>query len=72
MTERRGGEVMINLAKIRTMKGLTQAQLADRAGLTQETISLYESGKQRPFSENIFKIAVALECTVDDLFRGEV
>ena len=57
-----------NLARIRAMKGYTQTQLAAAAGLTQETISLYENGRQKPFPESLKKIAIALDCSLDELF----
>ena len=57
-----------NLAAIRATKGYTQTKLSAMTGLTQETISLYERGRQKPFPENLLKIANALDCTLDDLF----
>ena len=62
---------MINLSVIRSMRRMTQVQLSQKTGITQETISLYENEKQKPLPENLLKIASALECTVEELFTKE-
>ena len=46
---------------IRKKKGLTQKQLAELTGLLEPTIRKYESGKVQPKSDNLNKIASALE-----------
>ncbi len=46
---------------IRKEKGLSQQALATKAGLAKITISEYEAGKYKPRTENIIKIASALE-----------
>ena len=63
----------MNLADIRINKGLTQREIAERmgGGMTQETISLYENGKQKPLPENLVRLADALECTLDELVRKD-
>lgn len=35
--------------------GLTQAELAEKAGISQKTISCYESGSTYPKNRNIYK-----------------
>lgn len=55
------------LKHIMYMKGVTQEVLAERAGLSQPTISQYLSGKRLPNFCVIDKIARALKCPVDDL-----
>jgi len=49
------------LRKHRDAKGLTQVELAKRAGLGQAMISLLEQGDRKPSWQTICKIAKALE-----------
>jgi transcriptional regulator with XRE-family HTH domain len=53
----------------RERAGLTQAQLAERAGLADATISRVERGRLHPSADLIGKLASALGVTVDDLLR---
>lgn len=46
---------------IRKEKGLSQAKLAEASGLKKITISEYEAGKYKPRTENILKLAEALD-----------
>lgn len=48
----------------RKRKGLTMSQLAEIAGLSQPTISLYEKGDRTPSDDNLIKIAEALSVPV--------
>jgi len=55
--------------KIRRIENdLTQQELADRVGLTNQTISDYESGRSNPSYKAMEKIAAELNSTVDELF----
>jgi transcriptional regulator with XRE-family HTH domain len=45
--------------------GLTQANLADRTGLTVKTISYYETGKTLPDLALAVKLSVELDCSID-------
>ena len=55
----------------REHRGLTQAQLAERAGVTQGAVAQIESGKRRGSVDLLRKLAAALEVDVDDLIFGE-
>jgi transcriptional regulator with XRE-family HTH domain len=55
------------LRELRTGKGLTQQELAERSGITQGLISQYESGRVKPITGNLLKLARALNCTVEDI-----
>lgn len=55
---------------MRKKKRMTQAELAIAVGVTQPSISDYESGKKRPTIDTAKKLARALGCTVDDLLRS--
>jgi putative transcriptional regulator len=51
--------------------GLTQQQLADRVGVTRQTIHSIEHGKYRPTVELALLLARALDTTVEELFQLE-
>ena len=52
------------LQRERKRQGLTQAQLAERAGLRQQTISAVEGGKPRSELRVVFNILFALDLEV--------
>ncbi len=58
-----------NLAQLREKAGLTQHDLADLAGCTQQFINLCERGLKVPSLGVAVTIAKTLSCTVDDLIR---
>ena len=57
------------LTQLRRRRGLTQAQLARLAGLTQQGICLLEQGKRRPLLETCQKLANALEVDPVELLK---
>lgn len=60
------------MSKIRKEKGMTQAQLAEKAGLTNNYISNIETQHSIPSLETLVKICAALEVTPNDLLIGSV
>jgi putative transcriptional regulator len=48
---------------------MTQAELADRVGVTRQTIIAIEQGRYSPSLEVAFKIAHALGVPLDDVFH---
>jgi transcriptional regulator with XRE-family HTH domain len=56
---------------IRHLKHWSQAELADRAGCTRETISHLERGAQRPKLETAASLSHVLGVPVDVLFPPE-
>jgi putative transcriptional regulator len=50
---------------------MTQAELADRVGVTRQTIIAIEQGKYSPSLELAFQIARVFEVGLDDVFRYE-
>ena len=48
---------------------MTQAELAERVGVTRQTIIAIEQGRYSPSLETAFQIARALETTLDDVFQ---
>ncbi len=52
--------------------GLTQEALAEKADLTPQAVSLYESGKRAMRSDSVLKLAAALQTSADYLLTGEI
>ncbi len=50
---------------------MTQQQLADKAGVTRQTIIAIEHGKYAPSLPLAFKIARAFKVGIDDVFKFE-
>lgn len=50
---------------------MTQAELADRVGVTRQTIIAIEQGKYSPSLEMAFQIAAVFGVGLDDLFSYE-
>jgi putative transcriptional regulator len=53
----------------RARLGLTQAELADRVGVSRKTINTVENGIFVPSTILALKLAAALDRRVEDLFR---
>jgi putative transcriptional regulator len=47
---------------------MTQQQLADKAGVTRQTIVAIEKGNYSPSLELAFRIAKAFETTIEEVF----
>jgi len=59
-----------NLRALRKARDLTQAELAEKSGVTQATISDLESGKQHMAQfATLRQLAKALRVSVGDLFE---
>jgi len=50
---------------------MTQQELAQRIGVTRQTIIAIEQSRYSPSLEMAFQIARALDVTLDDVFRYE-
>lgn len=60
---------MVNNVKIaRIQMDLTQQQLAEKTGVTRQTISLIEKGKYSPSLKLCLDICYAVNKTLDELF----
>jgi putative transcriptional regulator len=57
------------LKEERARLGLTQAELADRVGVSRKTINTVENGVFVPSTMLALKLAAALGRSVEDLFR---
>ncbi|AYV66963.1 transcriptional regulator [Niallia circulans] len=56
----------IKIARIQA--DLTQQQLADKIGVTRQTISLIEKGKYNPTLKLCLELCYSLNRTLDELF----
>jgi len=56
---------MLSVKQARTMKGLTQLQVARATGLTQTTMSLIEKGKVFPRTSTQEKLKALLGTDID-------
>lgn len=56
------------LKEVRTAAGLTQADLADRAGVSRKTVNTVENGVFVPSTLLALSLARALGTKVEDLF----
>lgn len=61
-----------NLKQIRTIYGFTQAELAERAGVTLRSIQMYEQRNKninKASVDTVYKLAKTLGCTIEDLIE---
>lgn len=56
-----------NIKRIRKWQGLTQAELASKAGMSTMSIRRYESGYREPTFETVELIARVLDVNLDEL-----
>jgi len=64
------GDNLVSMVRLRRAEaGLSQAELAARAGVSRQALSAIEAGRQTPSTALALQLARALRCTVDDLFR---
>lgn len=57
------------LRTLRTEQRLSQEELAERAGLHRNFVSLIERGKSQPTVDNLFRLADALEISAVELIQ---
>ena len=62
------GRLGIRLKEIRTAAGLTQAELAERVGVSRKTVNTVENGVFIPSTVLALGLARALGVKVEDLF----
>ncbi|MRH88335.1 helix-turn-helix domain-containing protein [Nocardia sp. SYP-A9097] len=59
-----------NIRALRFSNGeMTQADLADRIGVTRQTVNAIEQGKYSPSLEMAFQIARVFDAALDDVFE---
>ena len=58
-----------NVKRVRQEKGLTQEQLAERSGFSQQYISGLEQGRRNPTVVTLYELALALGVDHLELLR---
>jgi len=58
-----------SIRALRDARGLTQAELASRVGVTRQTLIAIEAGRYSPTLELAFQLARAFEVGLDDVFQ---
>lgn len=61
----------IRMKQARAEKGLSQAELARKVGVSRQTVNMIESGDYNPTIALCRRICRALGCTLDELFGEE-
>ena len=64
MTEMRIGE---KIRRLRIQKGMSQARLGEALSVSQDTVSLWETGKSLPDIETLVRICAIFDVTSDYL-----
>lgn len=59
------------IKRARENAGMTQLELGEKLGVTQQMVGIYEKNKRSPKTETLERIAAALEIPVTDLLFGE-
>lgn len=59
-----------NVERLRRAQGITQEQLAERSGFSQQYISGLENGRRNPTVVTLYEIAVALNSKPVDLLEA--
>ena len=66
------GEALHNTIKVlRAMRNLTQAELAEKAGVTRRSVNAIETGNMVPSVLLALKLARALGVSIDTIFTLE-
>lgn len=58
-----------NIKKIRLERGMQQAELAEKAGVTQAMLSQVERGIKNPSLQVGREMAIILQCRIEDFFE---
>jgi putative transcriptional regulator len=59
------------LKEHRAKTGISQGTLADRLGVSRQSINAIETGRWDPSLPLAFELAAVFECKIEDLFRHE-
>lgn len=64
------GQIVNNIRTLRFMSGeMTQGELAEKVGVTRQTINAIEAAKYSPSLELAFKIADAFDKPLEEVFK---
>lgn len=70
-SEAMGGQLGRQIVRIRGRKGMTQKELAERAGVTESRLCRWERGCHLPSLPQLLAIARALDTGLDELVLGK-
>ena len=59
------------VTKLREGRGWSQAKLAEKAGVSQETVAAWESGQEFPGQEQLLSLAMALKVKIPRLIEKD-
>jgi putative transcriptional regulator len=59
------------LKEFRAKTGISQGALADRLGVSRQSINAIETGRWDPSLPLAFELAVVFDCKIEDLFHHE-
>ncbi len=60
------------LKSFREAAKLTQAELAEKIGVSRQTIIRYENGTHSPKSNELLKMSKLFNCSIDELLNNDV
>ena len=60
------------IRKLRSERSMTQQDLADKIGVTRQTVIAIEQNKYSPSLETAFKMALVFDVTVDRCFQYQM
>ncbi len=65
------GAIRNAVRELRALREMTQQELADRVGVTRQTVIAIEQDKYSPSLETAFKVAGVLGVPIEQCFRYE-
>lgn len=65
------GKIGNFISTLRKQKGLTQEQLGERLGVTNKTVSRWETGKYMPDIDKLQELSAILGISINELLAGE-
>lgn len=57
------------LKHLRQERGMTQAELAEKLGVSPSAVGMYEQGRREPDGTVLARIAAVLRCSADELLN---
>lgn len=61
----------IRITRLRKEQGVTQVQLAEQLGVSQQTVTAYENGKRRVPISHLPRLAALLNTSIEELLGEE-
>lgn len=61
-----------NLQRLRRRERITQEELAERLGVSRQSVSKWETGEAYPETEKIIKLCGLFSVGMDELMRGDI